>query len=95
MRSATCARSSCRRRRRQLGFWGAVDHETLLVFALGCVLATPLVARRVEAALRDDAWWPRRPSARRRCRPRSRCIFVASVAKLAAGTYNPFIYFRF
>src|SRR5947209_3883908 len=37
----------------KLLFWAAADHETVLAFALGCVLATPLVARRVEAALRD------------------------------------------
>ena len=78
-----------------LGFWGAVDHETLLVFALGCVLATPLLARRVEAALRESAWWPRIALGAGALPAGLALIFVASVAKLTAGTYNPFIYFRF
>jgi alginate O-acetyltransferase complex protein AlgI len=79
----------------RLGFWGAVDHETLLVFALGCVLATPLLARRVEAALALRAWWPRIALGAGAVPAGLALIFVASVAKLAAGTYNPFIYFRF
>jgi alginate O-acetyltransferase complex protein AlgI len=79
----------------KLGFWGAADHETLLVFALGCVLATPLLARRVEAALRDETWRPRIALAAAAIPAGLALIFVASVAKLAAGTYNPFIYFRF
>ena len=78
-----------------LGFWRAVDHETLLVFALGCVLATPLLASRVEAALRDGAWRPRAAFAAAAVPAVIALVFIASVTKLAAGTYNPFIYFRF
>ena len=79
----------------RLGFWAAVDHETLLVFALGCILATPLVARRVEAALVDGSWWRRIALGAAAVPAGLALIFVASVTKLAAGTYNPFIYFRF
>jgi alginate O-acetyltransferase complex protein AlgI len=79
----------------RLNFWGAVDHETLLVFALGCVLATPLLARRVEAALAERAWWCRVALGSAAVPAGIVLIFVASVAKLAAGAYNPFIYFRF
>jgi alginate O-acetyltransferase complex protein AlgI len=79
----------------RLGFWGAADHETLLVFALGCILATPLLARRVEAALHERSWWPRIALGAAAVPAGLALIFIASVAKLAAGTYNPFIYFRF
>lgn len=79
----------------KLAFWAAADGETLLAFALGCVLATPLIARRVEAALQDTAWWPRIALGAAAVPAGLALIFVASVVKLAAGTYNPFIYFRF
>ncbi|GAC1659053.1 MAG: hypothetical protein NVS4B13_03040 [Candidatus Elarobacter sp.] len=79
----------------RVGFWSAVDHETVLVFALGCVLATPLLARRVETALCAQAW-PARIALGAAAVPAALAlIFIASVSKLAAGTYNPFIYFRF
>jgi len=79
----------------KLLFWAAADHETVLAFALGCVLATPLVARRVEAALRDGARTPRIAFTACAVPAALLLIFTASVVKLAAGTYNPFIYFRF
>ncbi|MDB5070608.1 MAG: rane bound O-acyl transferase family protein [Candidatus Eremiobacteraeota bacterium] len=79
----------------KLTFWAAADHETVLVFALGCVLATPLVARRVEAALREPVRRPRAALAACAVPAALALIFAASVTKLAAGTYNPFIYFRF
>jgi len=78
-----------------LGFWGAVDHEILIAFAIGCVLATPIVARRFETALREASWWPRIALGAVAAPASLAAIFVASVSKLAAGTYNPFIYFRF
>jgi alginate O-acetyltransferase complex protein AlgI len=79
----------------KLLFWAAADHETVLVFTLGCVLATPFVARRVEGALRAAAWRPRVAFAACAVPAALVLIFTASVVKLAAGTYNPFIYFRF
>jgi alginate O-acetyltransferase complex protein AlgI len=79
----------------RLTFWGAADHETVLVFVLGCVLATPFVARRVEAALHDAASWPRLALNAGAVPAGLALVFAASVVKLAAGTYNPFIYFRF
>ena len=79
----------------KLGFWAAVDHETLLAFALGCVLATPLLAHRVEALLQQRGWWPRMAFGAAAAPAGLALIFLASAAKLAAGTYNPFIYFRF
>ena len=67
----------------------------LIAFALGCLLATPLVARRVEAALREPGWWTRIALGAAAVPAGLALIFAVSVAKLAAGTYNPFIYFRF
>lgn len=78
-----------------LGLWGAVDHETLIAFAAGCMLATPLVARRVEAVMREGASLPRLAFSAAAVPAALAAIFVASTVKLAAGTYNPFIYFRF
>ena len=78
-----------------LGFWGAVDHEMLIAFALGCVLATPLIARRVEAGLYGPGRWPRIALGAAAVPAGLALIFVVATAKLAAGTYNPFIYFRF
>jgi alginate O-acetyltransferase complex protein AlgI len=78
-----------------LHFWGAVDHEILIVFVIGCVLATPIVARRVEAALRETSWWSRVALGALAAPAALASIFVVSVSKLAAGSYNPFIYFRF
>ena len=78
-----------------LSFRAAVDHETLLVFVLGCVLATPFLARRVETALRDAAWRTRAALGTLAVPAALALIFTVSVMKLAAGTYNPFIYFRF
>jgi len=78
-----------------LMLWGAADHETVVAFALGCVLATPFVARRVEAALRESAWRARIALGACAVPAVLALIFAASVSKLAAGTYNPFIYFRF
>lgn len=78
-----------------LVFWAAADHETVVAFALGCVLATPFVARRVEAALRESAWRTRIALGACAVPAALALMFAASVSKLAAGTYNPFIYFRF
>ncbi len=78
-----------------LSFAAAVDHETLLVFALGCVLTTPLLARAVERALREGAPRTRVALGTAAVPAALALIFTASVFKLAAGTYNPFIYFRF
>jgi alginate O-acetyltransferase complex protein AlgI len=66
-----------------------VDVETALVFGIGCVLATPFVANFVRAGMRH-AWVGAGavPAA-------MALLFAASAVKLAAGTYNPFIYFRF
>jgi alginate O-acetyltransferase complex protein AlgI len=66
-----------------------VDVETVLVFAVGCVLATPFVADRVRGAM------PRVWVGAGAVPVGMALLFVASAVKLAAGTYNPFIYFRF
>jgi len=80
----------------RLTFWGAADHETLLVFALGCVLATPVIARAVERAIDTaPATWRGYALAAAVLPASLALVFGASVVKLAAGTYNPFIYFRF
>jgi alginate O-acetyltransferase complex protein AlgI len=70
-----------------------VDHETLLAFVVGCVLATPVLASRLDPARAPEQVL--RPLALGAVPALLGCLFVASVAKLAAGTYNPFIYFRF
>ena len=78
-----------------VSFAAAVDHETLLVFALGCILATPFLARAVERALREGAPRTRVALGAAAVPAALALIFTASMFKLAAGTYNPFIYFRF
>jgi alginate O-acetyltransferase complex protein AlgI len=70
-----------------------VDHETLIAFVAGCVLATPVLANRLDPARAREV--PLRPFSLAGVPAVLACLFVASVAKLAAGTYNPFIYFRF
>jgi alginate O-acetyltransferase complex protein AlgI len=66
-----------------------VDVETVIVFAVGCVLATPFVANFVRAGMRQT--WVGAGAV-----PVGMALlFAASAVKLAAGTYNPFIYFRF
>ncbi len=79
----------------RLGFWSVAGHETIVVFAIGCVLATPVVARPLERALHDPARWGRLSFATLAVPAAVAAVFVACTAKLAAGTYNPFIYFRF
>ena len=71
-----------------------LDHETLIAFAIGCVLATPVLANRLDPA-RVPPGRPLRPFALGAVPLALGCLFTLSVAKLAAGTYNPFIYFRF
>ncbi|GAC1579543.1 MAG: MBOAT family O-acyltransferase [Candidatus Elarobacter sp.] len=80
---------------RALTFGDVGDMETCVVFVLGCVLATPLLARRVEAGL-DGASAFGRIALGAAAKPLAvAALFVASAVKLTAGTYNPFIYFRF
>ncbi len=72
----------------------AADLETWIAFAIGCVFALPFAARRVEALL--AAGTARAALVSATAVPATlAAIFAASVAKLAAGSYNPFIYFRF
>ena len=72
----------------------AADLETWIAFMLGCIFAHPYVARSVEAALASGT--ARAALAGATAVPAAlAAIFVASVVKLAAGSYNPFIYFRF
>ncbi|MEA2689104.1 MAG: alginate O-acetyltransferase complex protein AlgI [Candidatus Eremiobacteraeota bacterium] len=70
-----------------------VDHETVLAFLAGCVLATPVLANRFDPARAPEP--PLRRFALSAVPAVLAGLFVVSVAKLAAGTYNPFIYFRF
>jgi hypothetical protein len=73
----------------------AVDRETIIVFVLGCILATPWLSNRIEAALRGRMGELRTKIALGLAPVGTIALFVASVAKLTAGTYSPFIYFRF
>jgi alginate O-acetyltransferase complex protein AlgI len=66
-----------------------VDVETAVVFVIGCVLTTPFVANFVRAGMRY-AW-----VGAGAVPALMALLFMASAVKLAAGTYNPFIYFRF
>src|SRR5665213_639577 len=70
-----------------------VDHETIVALLIGCVLATPALASRLDPARAPGS--PLRPFDIGAVPAALACLFVFSVAKLAAGTYNPFIYFRF
>jgi alginate O-acetyltransferase complex protein AlgI len=70
-----------------------VDHETLLAFAAGCVLATPVLASRLDPTRAPEL--PLGAVSLGAIPAILAACFVASAAKLAAGTYNPFIYFRF
>jgi alginate O-acetyltransferase complex protein AlgI len=78
-----------------LGLPAAVDRETIIVFVLGCILATPWLSNRIEAALRGRMGELRTKIALGLAPVGTIALFVASVAKLTAGTYSPFIYFRF
>lgn len=72
-----------------------VDREVLLTFAIGCFLATPFASAAIESSLqaRSGVW--RERIALTALPIATTLVFVASVAKLAAGSYNPFLYFRF
>jgi alginate O-acetyltransferase complex protein AlgI len=93
-----------------LGFLGALVHadpaqtltfpqvgttETIIAFALGCVFATPFAARGIEALLHSPSPFARIGIGAAAVPAAVALLFVASATKLAAGTYNPFIYFRF
>ena len=74
-----------------------LDPQVLCTLALAMVFATPL-ARHI------GAWRDRRGGDSRARRPTGvlaadvawlACVGVVASAFLAAGTYNPFIYFRF
>jgi alginate O-acetyltransferase complex protein AlgI len=73
----------------------AVDHQTVITFVLGCFFATPLTARAVERALHTKFSEPYSVAVHAGLVLAVTTLFVASVAALASGTYNPFIYFRF
>ena len=71
-----------------------VGTQTFVTFVAACFFATPFIARRVDAA------WDSVPAlpaliTRAAVPAALALLFVSSVAKLAAGTYSPFIYFRF
>jgi alginate O-acetyltransferase complex protein AlgI len=70
-----------------------VDHETIVAFIAGCVLATPALANRLDPGRAPER--SIRPWAIAGLPAVLAGLFVVSVAKLAAGTYSPFIYFRF
>ena len=79
----------------RLHFWSTVTHETAIAFALGCLFATPLVARFV-AARAERSSGPVRATFGVGLIPATLvAIVVMATMKIAAGTYNPFIYFRF
>jgi alginate O-acetyltransferase complex protein AlgI len=65
----------------------AEDSFLQVTLVLACIGATPL--------FRDKVLEAKRPWIRVLCDIFLFCIFLVSVAYLAAGTYNPFIYFRF
>jgi alginate O-acetyltransferase complex protein AlgI len=71
-----------------------IDHETIVAFLAGCVLATPVLANVLDPARLPPGRTAPRFAAGAAVAAVA-CLFTFSVAKLAAGTYNPFIYFRF
>jgi len=71
------------------------DLETGLAFVAGCIFATPFAARAIESLLRSPAPLARVAVGIVALPAGLALLFVASATKVAAGTYNPFIYFRF
>ncbi len=72
-----------------------VSHQALFTLLVGCWFATPVTARAVERA-RTALLAPARAALVQGAVVAGVCaLLVLSVAALAAGTYNPFIYFRF
>ncbi len=78
-----------------LTFWGAVQPETIVALVLGCVLATPVIAAPVEALLRADRDVPWVVGARLLLPGLLAVLFCVCTVRVVAGTYQPFIYFRF
>jgi alginate O-acetyltransferase complex protein AlgI len=86
------------------GPWGhtspVLDNDGKLALLLGAVLATPLAARLAE---RWQAWttqpspsgWPGELAFQTLRTAGTTVLFALAAMWLAAGTYNPFIYFRF
>jgi alginate O-acetyltransferase complex protein AlgI len=72
-----------------------VDHETIVAFALGSLLAAPWVSAAVEAAVQGRSGRRSATVASFAVPAGTVLLFVTAVAKLAAGTYSPFLYFRF
>jgi alginate O-acetyltransferase complex protein AlgI len=71
------------------------DLETILAFVVGCAFATPFAARAVESLLRSPTGLGRIGFGAVAVPAGLAALFLASATKIAAGTYNPFIYFRF
>lgn len=86
------------------GAWGhtspVLNNDGKLALLLGAVLATPLAARLAE---RWQAWstqpspsgWPGELAFQTLRTAGTTALFALAAMWLAAGTYNPFIYFRF
>jgi len=72
------------------------DIEILVAFVLAALCSCPVFSRMIEAPVQEDAGCPRTKVWKRILVD---CwlmvLFILSAAKLAASTYNPFIYFRF
>jgi alginate O-acetyltransferase complex protein AlgI len=74
-----------------------VDHETLIVFVAACILSTPVVANRLDPMRsRQHVRNAETATFARALAPLGIAgLFVVSAAKLAGGTYSPFLYFHF
>ncbi len=72
-----------------------VSHQAAITLLVGCWFATPVTAKAVERA-RTALLDPARAALVQAAVVAGVCaLLLSSVAALAAGTYNPFIYFRF
>jgi alginate O-acetyltransferase complex protein AlgI len=85
----------------QNGLDAYLNNQVLLALALGLLGSTPLIlvmrnrAEKLSAGLNDSGVVIAQATGRLLRLAALAAIFIASAALSAAGTYNPFIYFRF
>jgi alginate O-acetyltransferase complex protein AlgI len=74
------------------------DLKTLINLIIGCVLATPIaigVAKQLQERIISPQFSQLQPLLYGGYYSLLLSLFLLSTASLAAGTYNPFIYYRF
>lgn len=79
----------------QAALLNAVEPETVAMFIIGSVLATPLVASRIRLLVQPERGVVPAVLSSFLIPASLVVIFALSVFKLVGGSYTPFIYFRF